>query len=339
MQNRLVHKNSYSKNGFVYRYKFNGKESDEEINGEGNSYDFGARIYDGRLGRWMSLDPLQNKYHGIAPYQFCFDNPVIFRDDDGKDGRLSFDKEKRTITLESTVHLYGKDSKGQAVILDKAFKSANPGPRKFIIDGEEWTVLVKVTFTEVNSKTLTDAATKLGKNKVEDGPGSIMNVTQAQEEGKATIQNFKTGDNILEIDYSKNWGVGGVSGIGASGGVVGSSGSTTKTKIHESLHLLGFYDLADALSDGKVVNGIPYGPQWPEDFNGKVDVMQSGPANTGKFDFKAIHLVGLINYVKKQTDSKVNSLIVKNAVEKPHVPLTLESMESAQKAEITKGKK
>ncbi|MFK7059864.1 hypothetical protein V3Q90_06970 [Flavobacterium oreochromis] len=33
-----------------YRYGFNGKE-DDQIKGEGNSYDFGARIYDPRIGR------------------------------------------------------------------------------------------------------------------------------------------------------------------------------------------------------------------------------------------------------------------------------------------------
>ena len=40
-----------------YRYGFNGKENDNEVKGNGNSLDFGARIYDPRLGRWMSPDP------------------------------------------------------------------------------------------------------------------------------------------------------------------------------------------------------------------------------------------------------------------------------------------
>ncbi len=33
-----------------YRYGFNGMEKDDEIKGNGNSYDFGARIYDPRVG-------------------------------------------------------------------------------------------------------------------------------------------------------------------------------------------------------------------------------------------------------------------------------------------------
>lgn len=43
--------------GSDYRFGFNGKESDTETYGEGNAYDFGARIYDARLGRWMSVYP------------------------------------------------------------------------------------------------------------------------------------------------------------------------------------------------------------------------------------------------------------------------------------------
>ena len=66
-----------------YRYGFNGKEKDNST-GEGN-LDFGARVYDGRLGRWLSVDPLQKKYPDVTPYHFCLDNPILFIDPDGKD--------------------------------------------------------------------------------------------------------------------------------------------------------------------------------------------------------------------------------------------------------------
>ena len=36
---------------FIYPSGFNGKENDDEIKGVGNSLDFGARMYDSRLGR------------------------------------------------------------------------------------------------------------------------------------------------------------------------------------------------------------------------------------------------------------------------------------------------
>ncbi|GAL87798.1 RHS repeat-associated core domain-containing protein [Sporocytophaga myxococcoides] len=68
-----------------YRYGFNGMEKDDEVKGSGNSYDFGARIYDPRIGRWLSLDPSAAKYVGWSPYNFVRDNPIRYVDPDGKD--------------------------------------------------------------------------------------------------------------------------------------------------------------------------------------------------------------------------------------------------------------
>lgn len=66
-----------------YRYGFNGKEKDDELKGDGNSYDFGARMLDPRVGRWFSPDPLQKASQTY--YSFGANNPVIFVDPDGKD--------------------------------------------------------------------------------------------------------------------------------------------------------------------------------------------------------------------------------------------------------------
>ena len=69
---------------FGLRFGFNGKEKDNEIKGNGNSYDFGARIFSSRLGRWLSLDPLQVKYPELSPYNYTANNPIMFVDPDGQ---------------------------------------------------------------------------------------------------------------------------------------------------------------------------------------------------------------------------------------------------------------
>jgi RHS repeat-associated protein len=69
---------------FSYRFGFNGQEQDNEVKGNGNSLDFGARIYDSRLGRWMSLDPLQKKYPALSPYNFVANSPLLYVDPDGR---------------------------------------------------------------------------------------------------------------------------------------------------------------------------------------------------------------------------------------------------------------
>lgn len=69
----------------AYRYGFNNMEKDDEIKGSGNSYDFGARIYDPRVVRWLSRDSYERKHPDLTPYNFAANNPVLFVDPDGND--------------------------------------------------------------------------------------------------------------------------------------------------------------------------------------------------------------------------------------------------------------
>jgi RHS repeat-associated protein len=63
-----------------YRYGFNGKENDSEVKGEGNQVAFEARIYDPRLGRFLSTDPLEEAYVFQSTYVFAANNPVTLID-------------------------------------------------------------------------------------------------------------------------------------------------------------------------------------------------------------------------------------------------------------------
>jgi len=87
-----------------YGFGFNGKLRDDEVKGTGNSYDFGARIYDSRVGRWHSIDPLQAKYVPLTPYNFSANNPILFKDIDGKEfvpsNTLTIDQKKQITATE-----------------------------------------------------------------------------------------------------------------------------------------------------------------------------------------------------------------------------------------------
>lgn len=73
--------------GDSYRYGFNGKENDNEVSGNGNTQDYGMRIYDTRLGRFFSVDPLRKDYPELTPYQFASNNPIQNIDFDGLEGK------------------------------------------------------------------------------------------------------------------------------------------------------------------------------------------------------------------------------------------------------------
>ena len=64
-----------------YRYGFNGKEKDGDM--DGNNYDYGFRIYNPGLGRFLSVDPLTKKYPELTPYQFASNTPIQAIDLDG----------------------------------------------------------------------------------------------------------------------------------------------------------------------------------------------------------------------------------------------------------------
>lgn len=66
----------------VQPFKYNGKEL-TIMNGL-NLYDYHARQYDPAVGRFLTIDPLAEKYPWVSPYAYCLNNPVKFVDPDGK---------------------------------------------------------------------------------------------------------------------------------------------------------------------------------------------------------------------------------------------------------------
>lgn len=81
-----------------YHYGFNGKENDKDA-GEGIQ-DYGMRIYDVRLGKFLSVDPLTKDFPWYTPYQFAGNKPIIAIDLDGLEEviRISFHSGDKTIT-------------------------------------------------------------------------------------------------------------------------------------------------------------------------------------------------------------------------------------------------
>jgi RHS repeat-associated protein len=77
------------------RYLHQGQEMDNEVKGEGNSYDFGARLLDPRLGRWLTIDSRSDKYPMDSPYMSFGNNPISVIDPDGNEKIVVVGSENR----------------------------------------------------------------------------------------------------------------------------------------------------------------------------------------------------------------------------------------------------
>ena len=65
-----------------YRFGFNGKENDREW-GNQLIQDYGFRLYNPAIGKFLSVDPLSPNYPMLTPYQFASNTPIVAIDLDG----------------------------------------------------------------------------------------------------------------------------------------------------------------------------------------------------------------------------------------------------------------
>lgn len=135
-----------------YRYGFNGKEKDDELKGEGNSYDFGARMLDPRVGRWFARDPLEKEFPWQSPYTSVNNNPIIYDDPTGESGEITINKKTKTITVTSIYAFYGgasspKIAKQYAANIQKMYNNAHG---KIKIDGKMYNVQFKIVGVDIS---------------------------------------------------------------------------------------------------------------------------------------------------------------------------------------------
>ena len=71
-----------------YRYGFQGQEKDDEIKGEGNSFNYTFRMHDPRVGRFFAVDPLFKSFPWNSSYSFCENKILQFSELEGAEINL-----------------------------------------------------------------------------------------------------------------------------------------------------------------------------------------------------------------------------------------------------------
>ena len=111
----------YAVGSYDYRYGFNGKEGDDEVKGDDNQQDYGMRIYDPRVGRFLSVDPITKQYPELTPYQFASNTPIQAIDLDGLEMVKSTESHEITVNMvifNQSSQLLSQKDKGMKYIQD-----------------------------------------------------------------------------------------------------------------------------------------------------------------------------------------------------------------------------
>src|SRR5690606_35892283 len=136
----------------------------DEVYGSDNVVDMGDRWLDVRLGRTHKLDRHKGNYSAISPYAYALNSPLLFNDPDGKDARVTVQKDPHgggKIIISSTVYITVKNANSYNADLytQKAAQLYQTGT--YINNsGEVFEVVFDVKF---------EYAPDISKNQIQDG--------------------------------------------------------------------------------------------------------------------------------------------------------------------------
>jgi len=237
-----------------YSFGFNGKLNTDEIYGEGNVVDFGARIYDSRLGRWFSTDPLQANYSAISPYVFSLNDPISNNDPNGLWVEKTIVRKDKNGNIKKWYQFWIKTSVKEityTIHCSKMYFGANDGlvpeEKQQLADDfkENFEEKSKGEYKTLTGKTIKQKIVFAGKIEV------IEDLSTVVFKGEQHDQLFYMGTGEAASNYNKefrpkdkiNW-----LGMGTVGGNVAilnlvensvASDDVAQTGVHEFLHNLG----------------------------------------------------------------------------------------------------
>ncbi len=186
----------------AYRMGFNGKEKIDEIEGDGNAYDFGARILDTRLGRWLCVDPQSAKYPSLSPYNFVGNNPNCFIDPNGEEIIIAFYRMGEVV-------MDNPNKLGQTILVTQEVQVAKITYKdgKLLNDKGEEVKLSTITDKEARKYIgkVVKNLNKINKAKTKDTEvASVFDDVQNSKTEKTMIRNRKkgmTGDETSNDSY------------------------------------------------------------------------------------------------------------------------------------------
>ena len=227
-----------------YRYGFNGKENDNEVKGQGNQQDYGMRIYDPRIAKFLSVDPVTKDYPWNSTYAFAENDVIRSIDLDG------LEKVIYTINVD---HVSGKVSSTK-IQLEKAGKLGDGVASRIDIHGKRYYFYGLdyknlISFSKIQEKNVLEVyhgkSDRAGVNTV--GYGHKI-------QSKADKEKYKLGDKITDKQSEALF----------------TADHESHTKVAMKNLATYWNDFSQAQKDSFVDLGFNKGPAWLKEYTPEI---------------------------------------------------------------------
>ena len=284
---------SWSNESERYLRGYQGMLLENTINGEANMYSTEFRMFDCRLGRWMSMDALTDQFPWMSPFVGMDNNPVMLVDPLGLESMLPEAKVKTKKTW------LGKHFPKLNKFLKKYYKKYKEGYNKvkeklYEASKKAWEIGVK------SANKIWDGA-KIGLNKAKD---ATFKGLQATEQGINKLKNMKIKSGLM------TWADG-------SGGTENPKDRSNPAGSIDIGYLLKMFDLFSTATKTKGDNQIGGPPDkytGVEKSNDVKEINDYDPKEVDE-DFEAIDNLSKNKkspVVRKQSEKTIKIVIFKN---------------------------
>ena len=196
--------------GVTYRYGFNGKEKDNSFGL--TSYDYGFRIYNPVIAKFLSVDPLSADFPELTPYQYASNGPVVNIDLDGLEAIMVHGTWAEPQTWHSTFANNMLKATNWSSVQKGMFYASWSGSNTYGARMEAadklyaWITSEKNSLRDKKHATLISHShggnvSKIVKNKLEE-QGWTVDIINIETPQRVDFQTNKTGDGVYLNFYS-----------------------------------------------------------------------------------------------------------------------------------------
>ncbi len=173
------------------------------------------RIYDGRLGRFLSVDPISKKYPELTPYQFASNSPISGIDEDGleyspagKIGIFASDNTSVRLYHISPVIIQQQKADAPMIRFNKQVQRLNNRVQETVVDAN--TALIQKSLSDPDNI----------------GGAAAYGISQ---DVKNSRDAYRKGDYVMGTVHALNGGINTVTLLGAGEFLGGKGGIEVKT--------------------------------------------------------------------------------------------------------------